>query len=190
MEFSREAKLPTEFGEFRIFVVREGDKEHVVLLREPLAEPTLLRIHSECFTGDVLGSLRCDCGQQLHFALERIAGEGGILIYLRQEGRGIGLFNKINAYALQDEGYDTVQANHQLGFEADMRRYEIAGEILKRLGIRRVRLMTNNPHKVWDLTRFGIEVVERIPIEVEPNIHNAHYLRTKKFKLGHILLKV
>ena len=190
MEFSREARLPTEVGEFRIFVVREGDKEHVVLIKDPLVEPVLLRIHSECFTGDVLGSLRCDCGEQLHYALYRIGKEGGILIYLRQEGRGIGLFNKINAYALQDEGYDTVQANHQLGFEADMRRYEIAGRILERLGIRRVRLMTNNPHKVWDLRRYGIEVVERVPIEVEPNEYNADYLRTKKVKLGHLLMKV
>lgn len=190
MEFSKEARLPTEFGKFRIFVVREGEKEHVVLLKDPLVEPVLLRIHSECFTGDVLGSLRCDCGEQLNYALYRISREGGILIYLRQEGRGIGLFNKINAYALQDEGYDTVQANHQLGFEADMRRYEVAGKILKRLGISRVRLMTNNPDKIWDLRNYGIEVVERIPIEIEPNEHNAEYLRTKKLKLGHLLLKV
>ncbi len=190
MEFSREARLPTEVGEFRIFVVREGEKEHVVLIREPLVEPVLLRVHSECFTGDVLGSLRCDCGEQLNYALYRIAREGGILIYLRQEGRGIGLFNKINAYALQDEGYDTVQANHQLGFEADMRRYDIAGRILERIGVRRVRLMTNNPNKVWDLRRYGIEVVERVPIEVKPNEHNADYLRTKKLKLGHLLMKV
>ncbi len=190
MEFSKEARLPTEFGEFRIFVVRERDKEHVVLLKAPLTEPVLLRIHSECFTGDVLGSLRCDCGEQLNYALYRIAREGGVLIYLRQEGRGIGLFNKINAYALQDEGYDTVQANHQLGFEADMRRYEVAGKILKHLGISRVRLMTNNPGKIWDLRNYGIEVVERVPIEIEPNEHNAEYLRTKKLKLGHLLLKV
>ncbi len=190
MEFSRKAVLPTEYGEFYVMSVREGDKEHIVLLKEPLEEPVLLRIHSECFTGDVLGSLRCDCGEQLHSAMKRIAEEGGILVYLRQEGRGIGLFNKINAYALQDEGYDTVQANHQLGFESDERRYHTAGAILKRLGVRRVRLMTNNPEKVWDLSGFGIEVVERIPIEVEPNRYNRRYLKTKKEKLGHLLLKV
>lgn len=190
MEVSRRAKLPTIYGDFDIMVFKEGSKEHVVVIKEPLNEPVLVRIHSECFTGDVLGSLRCDCGFQLETALERIANEGGILIYLRQEGRGIGLFNKINAYSLQDLGYDTVQANHQLGFEADMRRYEISAKILKLLNVQRVKLMTNNPNKLRDLDGFGIEVVERIPIEVEPNPYNENYLRTKKLKLGHLLTKV
>jgi 3,4-dihydroxy 2-butanone 4-phosphate synthase/GTP cyclohydrolase II len=190
MEISREAFLPTVYGDFRIRVFKDGDGEHVAIIKKPLNEPVLLRIHSECFTGDVLGSLRCDCGYQLEIALERISQEGGVLIYLRQEGRGIGLFNKINAYSLQDEGFDTVQANHQLGFEADVRRYEIAGNILKFLGIKRVRLMTNNPKKITDLGEFGIEVVERVALEVEPNPHNINYLRTKKLKLGHLLTKV
>ncbi len=190
MEVSREAYLPTIYGDFIIKVFKDGDKEHVVIYKGPLNEPVLLRIHSECFTGDVLSSLRCDCGYQLEFALETIAQEGGILIYLRQEGRGIGLFNKINAYSLQDEGLDTVQANHQLGFEADMRRYEVAGTILRTFGIKKVRLMTNNPKKIVDLREFGIEVVERIPIEIEPNPHNITYLKTKKFKLGHLITKI
>ncbi|MEO0138728.1 MAG: GTP cyclohydrolase II [candidate division WOR-3 bacterium] len=190
MEISKKAKLPTIYGNFEMMVFKEGSKEHVVVIKEPLNEPVLVRIHSECFTGDVLGSLRCDCGFQLEMALEKIASEGGILIYLRQEGRGIGLFNKINAYSLQDLGYDTVQANHQLGFEGDIRRYETAAKILKLLGIKRVKLMTNNPNKLKDLDEFGIEVVERIPIEIEPNPYNERYLRTKKLKLGHLLTKV
>ncbi len=190
MKVSKRAYLPTVYGEFEIMVFEEGGKEHIVILKKPLVEPVLLRIHSECFTGDVLGSLRCDCGWQLEISLEKIANEGGVLIYLRQEGRGIGLFNKINAYALQEFGYDTVQANHQLGFESDLRRYETASKILKHLSIGRVKLMTNNPKKIRDLEDYGIEVVERLPIEVEPNAYNYNYLKTKKIKLGHLLTKV
>ena len=182
--------MPTIYGEFEIQVFKDNDKEHVAILKYPFEEPVLLRIHSECFTGDVVGSLRCDCGWQLEVSLERIAREGGILLYLRQEGRGIGLFNKINAYFLQDLGYDTVQANHQLGFEEDMRRYEIASRILKILRIGKVRLMTNNPNKINDLERFGIYVADRIPVETEPNEYNRRYLKIKKLKLGHILTKV
>ncbi len=187
VKFESEAKLPTRYGEFRIRVYREGDKEHAVLIREPLEEPVLVRVHSECLTGDVFGSLRCDCGEQLEYALQKIGQEGGVLIYLRQEGRGIGLANKIRAYYLQDMGMDTVEANHQLGFEADLRNYEPAFEILRDLGISRIRLMTNNPSKIVDLTRYGIEVVERIPVQMKPNPHNEKYLRTKKEKLGHLL---
>jgi GTP cyclohydrolase II len=185
-----ESKLPTPFAEFRITVFRAPDeKEHVVIaLGELSGEPPLVRIHSECLTGDALFSLRCDCGFQLQAALSRIAEAGrGAVLYLRQEGRGIGLGNKIRAYALQDTGRDTVEANHQLGFPADAREYGLAVELLHQLGLPRIRLMTNNPRKLDALTTHGIEVVERVPVESGLNPHNEAYLRAKANKLGHWL---
>jgi len=185
-----ESKLPTPFAEFRVTVFRAPDtKEHVVIsLGELSGEPPLIRIHSECLTGDALFSLRCDCGAQLQGALERIAGEGrGAVLYLRQEGRGIGLGNKIRAYALQDEGADTVEANHQLGFPADAREYGLAVELLRQLNLCRIRLMTNNPRKLDALVADGIQVTERVGLEIGRNPHNEGYLATKAAKLGHLL---
>ncbi len=147
----------------------------------------LVRVHSECLTGDLLGSQRCDCGQQLKRSLEHIRREKGVLIYLRQEGRGIGLINKLKAYNLQDEGFNTIDANHQLGFETDEREYHPATEILKDLGIRRIKLLTNNPEKVNSLVRDGIEIVDRIPLMIEPNEDNEDYLRIKRDLMGHLL---
>lgn len=185
--------LPTRHGDFDLClyetVIRPGEN-HIALIKGEFAEdePVLVRVHSECMTGDTLGSLRCDCGDQLHAALANIEEKGrGILIYLRQEGRGIGLANKILAYKLQDNGKDTVEANEALGFKPDLREYWIAAHILKDLGIHQVQLMTNNPRKVSDLSKFGIEVVERIPLMIEPNPMNERYLKTKKEKLGHLI---
>ncbi|TXH03658.1 MAG: GTP cyclohydrolase II [Nevskiaceae bacterium] len=190
MEKIAESKLPTAFAEFRITVFRAEDgKEHVVLaLGELAGEPPLIRIHSECLTGDALFSLRCDCGAQLEAALEKIADEGrGAVLYLRQEGRGIGLGNKIRAYALQDRGADTVEANHQLGFPADAREYGLAVDLLRQLGLCRIRLMTNNPRKLDALTRDGVDIVERVALEPGRNPYNAKYLDAKRAKLGHWL---
>ena len=190
LEKIAESKLPTPFAEFRVQVHSAADgKEHVVIALGDLAgEPPLVRVHSECLTGDALFSLRCDCGFQLHAALERIAAAGrGVVLYLRQEGRGIGLGNKIRAYALQDQGADTVEANHQLGFPADAREYGLAVQLLRELGLQRIRLMTNNPRKLDALTRDGIEVVERVPVESGRNPHNEAYLQAKATKLGHWL---
>ncbi len=195
------AKLPTPFAEFTVHAYSSSDgKEHLVLALgdlapgsrkgvDPNAGPApLIRIHSECLTGDALFSLRCDCGFQLHAALEAIAREGrGALLYLRQEGRGIGLGNKIRAYALQDRGSDTVEANHQLGFPADSREYGLAVQLLAELGLCRIRLMTNNPAKLDALVKDGIEVVERVAVEYGRNPHNAGYLDTKAAKMGHLL---
>lgn len=187
------AKLPTPFAEFIVHAYRAADgKEHLALTFGDLAgagEPApLVRVHSECLTGDALFSLRCDCGFQLKAALEAIAAEGrGALLYLRQEGRGIGLGNKIRAYALQDQGADTVDANHQLGFPADGRDYGLAVRLLRELGLCRIRLMTNNPAKLDALVRDGVEVVERIAIERGRNPFNADYLDTKMTRMGHLL---
>lgn len=190
LEHIAESKLPTQFGEFRISVYKAVDgKEHVVLSMGDLkGEPSLIRIHSECLTGDALFSLRCDCGAQLEAALEKIAEEGrGAVLYLRQEGRGIGLGNKIRAYALQDRGADTVEANHQLGFPADAREYGLAIELLKCLDLCHIKLMTNNPRKFDALKAAGIEVTERVALESGRNPHNAKYLDAKRLKLGHWL---
>jgi 3,4-dihydroxy 2-butanone 4-phosphate synthase/GTP cyclohydrolase II len=187
-----EARLPTRYGEFRVIAYRAryDPDEHVALVMGDIADgrPVLTRVHSQCVTGDVFGSLRCDCGPQMERALEMIAAEGrGLFLYMRQEGRGIGLHNKIRAYALQDQGLDTVEANHALGFPADRRDYGIGMQILRDLGVRKLRLLTNNPEKRAGLEGYGLEVVERVPIEVHPNPHNAHYLETKRVKLGHLL---
>ena len=187
-----EAKLPTRYGEF-IAIAYKSDidaDEHLALVLGDIAtrKPVLARVHSECLTGDVFGSLRCDCGEQVMFALERIAQEGrGVLLYMRQEGRGIGFHNKICAYALQDEGLDTVEANLSLGFEPDLRDYGIGAQILVDLGLNKVRLLTNNPKKVIGLEGYGLKVVETVPIIVPPNPYNRRYLETKQKKLGHFL---
>ncbi len=188
-----EANLPSEFGDFRAVVFKNDldHVDHIALVRGEIDPefPTLVRVHSECMTGDIFGSRRCDCGMQLSTALRRIQEEGcGILLYMRQEGRGIGLANKIKAYELQDtEGLDTVQANERLGFPADMRDFGVGMQILVRLGVRRLRLMTNNPAKRAGLEAHGLELVERVPIEIAPTAENLEYLRTKREKLGHIL---
>jgi 3,4-dihydroxy 2-butanone 4-phosphate synthase/GTP cyclohydrolase II len=186
------ARLPTEHGEFDVHGFRDElrAQEHLALSMGDIRDgrPVLVRVHSECLTGDTLGSLRCDCGPQRVAALQRIAAEGrGVLLYLRQEGRGIGLLNKLRAYALQDGGADTVEANTQLGFGADERDYAAGAQILRALGIEQVQLMTNNPHKLAGLTRFGTRVVERVPLLVGGGKHNRRYLATKAEKLGHIL---
>ncbi|ORE86206.1 GTP cyclohydrolase II [Oceanococcus atlanticus] len=192
IQLKAESLLPTRFGQFRmqVFESTEDGKEQVALSMgewQP-SDAVLCRLHSECLTGDVLGSLRCDCGQQLEHALARIAAEGqGALLYLRQEGRGIGLANKIRAYALQDQGADTVEANEKLGFAPDHRDYAIALEMLKFLRIARVRLMTNNPRKIAALEAGGVDIVERLPHQCGANPHNESYLFTKAKKLGHML---
>lgn len=185
------SKLPTEWGEFAIHGFEETGtgKEHVALTMGDVSdgEAVLGRVHSECLTGDALFSLRCDCGHQLHRALKNIAEEGrGVLLYLRQEGRGIGLSNKIKAYKLQDAGADTVEANEQLGFGADMRDYSMLEVMLEHLGIKQMRLMTNNPVKVKALQDVGVDVVERVPLNTGENPHNQKYLQTKAGKLGHL----
>jgi len=185
------AQLPTQWGVFSIHGFEETatGKEHIALVMGDIAdgEPVLMRVHSECLTGDALFSQRCDCGPQLQAALEAIAAEGrGLLLYLRQEGRGIGLLNKIRAYALQDKGADTVEANEQLGFDADLRQYAICEAMLKHLQVKKVRLMTNNPRKVKALQDQGIEVIERKSLQFGRNPHNEAYLKTKQGKLGHL----
>ena len=187
-----EARLPTETGEFRILGFRSliSTEEFVVLVKGELRadRPSLVRIHSQCMTGDVFGSVKCDCGRQLEAAMKLIEEEGhGAIVYQQQEGRGIGIINKIRAYALQDEGADTIEANEQLGFEADMRRYEQCAEILLELGLHAVRVMSDNPAKIQALRQAGLEVVERVPLEVEPHDFFAGYLKTKKEKMGHLV---
>jgi len=187
-----ETMLPTPYGQFRAVAYKSmiDPDEHLALVMGDITtpEPVLVRVHSQCVTGDVFGSLRCDCGEQVGQALQRIGEEGrGVLLYMRQEGRGIGLHNKLRAYALQDEGMDTVEANHALGFPADRRDYGIGMQILADLGIREMRLLTNNPAKRAGLDGYGLRVVERVPIVVEPNAFNMRYLETKRTKLGHLL---
>jgi len=186
------AKLPTKWGDFTIHALEQSfdGKEHVALAMGDLTsdKPLLIRVHSECLTGDAFSSLRCDCGPQLDAAMEKIAELGrGMVVYLRQEGRGIGLVNKIKAYALQDQGQDTVEANINLGFKADQRDFGVAAEILSSLGISKVKLMTNNPKKVAALQKANINVVERVPMLFGRNPHNESYLSTKHGKLGHLL---
>ena len=187
IDISQIATLPTKYGTFQIQAFKEKEKEHLAIFTEGLEEidTPIVRVHSECLTGDALGSLKCDCGEQLHAALALIAKKGGMLIYHRQEGRNIGLLNKVNAYALQDKGYNTVEANHQLGFSADERTYEIVEFILNHFGIKKLKLLTNNPKKIESLG--SIDIVERLPIQIIPNPYNKEYLKVKKEQLGHLL---
>ena len=187
-----EARLPTDFGEFRILGYRSlnSKEEFVVLVQGELRKdrPSLVRIHSQCLTGDVFGSTKCDCGQQLRKAMELIEREGtGAIVYQQQEGRGIGIINKIRAYALQDDGADTIEANEKLGLAVDLRCYEQCAEILRDLGLKRVRLMSNNPEKMLTLEKMGLDVVERVSLLIPPTDAARSYLRTKKEKLGHLL---
>jgi 3,4-dihydroxy 2-butanone 4-phosphate synthase/GTP cyclohydrolase II len=187
-----EAKLPTDYGDFKLMVFANtvDGKEHLALVKGTWLpdEPVLVRVHSECLTGDIFGSKRCDCGKQLAIALSMIEEEGkGVLLYMRQEGRGIGLINKVKAYSLQEQGFDTVEANEKLGFLPDPRDYGIGAQILASLGIKNMKLITNNPTKRVGIESYGLKVIERIPIETEPNPENAKYLETKKFKMGHLL---
>lgn len=190
-----EADLPTEFGDFRAVVFEDKVEQgpHIALVKGTIdpSKPVLVRVHSSCLTGDVFHSHRCDCGPQLREAMRMIEKEGsGIVLYMNQEGRGIGLANKIKAYSLQDQGYDTVEANLKLGFKDDLRDYGIGAQILCQLGARKLRLMTNNPRKIVGLTGYGLEMVDRVPVEITPEDKNRRYLKTKKDKLGHLLSKI
>jgi 3,4-dihydroxy 2-butanone 4-phosphate synthase / GTP cyclohydrolase II len=187
-----EAPMPTRYGDFRLVVYRTSvdDHEHIALVKGDLSPDlsVLVRVHSECLTGDLFHSLRCDCGEQLEAALAAIETEGqGVLLYMRQEGRGIGLVNKLKAYNLQDQGADTVEANHRLGFPADLREYGLGAQMLRDLGVRRMRVMTNNPRKIVGLESYGITIDGRVPLEIQPNLRNLTYLTTKKQRMGHLL---
>jgi GTP cyclohydrolase II/3,4-dihydroxy 2-butanone 4-phosphate synthase/GTP cyclohydrolase II len=186
-----EAEVPTEYGAVRTVVYRAGSEEHIALVVGDVSNgtgPVLARVHSECWTGEVLRSHKCDCRQQLDQAMRAVAAAGrGVVVYLRQEGRGIGLGNKVRAYALQEEGVDTVEANRLLGFADDERRYDVAAAIIRELGIERIALLTNNPNKVRGLEECGVVVVERLPLRTEVNAHNAEYLAVKASKMGHRL---
>jgi 3,4-dihydroxy 2-butanone 4-phosphate synthase/GTP cyclohydrolase II len=192
IELEQRVKMPTDFGTFDLLLYRStmNQEHHLALVKGNVADgkPVLVRVHSECLTGDVFGSRRCDCGSQLHTALKQIEKEGrGIVLYMRQEGRGIGLAAKIHAYKLQEDGFDTVQANLKLGYPADLREYGLGAQILFDLGVRQIRLLTNNPKKVVGLAGYGLQIVETVPIRIEANPHNKAYLRTKRTKLGHKL---
>lgn len=184
------ASLPTKHGPFQVIAYQDSDmKEHLVLLKGKVEgeENVIVRVHSQCLTGDTFTSLRCDCGEQLDKALKKIAKEGGIILYLQQEGRGIGLFNKIAAYHHQDQGMDTVEANQKLGFDADVRDYAVAADILRDLGVKSIKLITNNPRKIEGLQKAGIHITQRVPLVIKPNEINHTYLKTKQQKLGHAL---
>jgi GTP cyclohydrolase II len=186
--FMSEARIPTPFGTFTMKVFQEdaNGREHVAMVMGDVSGEALARVHSECMTGDVFSSLRCDCGPQLHSALRQIGEAGrGVLLYLRQEGRGIGLINKLKAYELQDEGLDTVEANLRLGFAADLRNFEVAAKMFSHLGVTGVRLITNNPRKMATLEQHGVRIVERVPARIETQAENERYLATKVLKLGH-----
>ena len=185
IEISEVANLPSKFGLFNVKAYKEGEKEHLVIYAKELHETPIVRVHSECLTGDAIGSLKCDCREQLEYALELVAKEGGMVIYLRQEGRNIGLLNKINAYALQDKGFNTIEANHQLGFQADERTYEVVNFILEDFGIKKIQLLTNNPKKMDSIS--GVEIIKRVPIIIEANEFNKDYLGTKRDEMGHLL---
>jgi len=185
IEISDIANLPSRFGDFNVKAFKQGEKEHLVIYAKNLEEEPLVRVHSECLTGDAIGSLKCDCRDQLEFALKLINETGGMVIYLRQEGRNIGLLNKINAYALQDKGLNTIEANHQLGFASDERTYEIVTFILEYFNIKKIKLLTNNPEKINSIK--GVEILQRVPIIMESNQFNEGYLETKRDEMGHLL---
>ena len=192
VERGEEVAMPTQWGDFRLipFKQKSNGLEHIALIKGDVADgqPVLVRVHSSCATGDIFGSMRCECGEQLHKAMELIEKEGrGVVVYLNQEGRGIGLMEKIRAYKLQEEGLDTVEANLHLGHQADERDYGVGAQILQQLGIEQMRLLSNNPIKRVGLEGYGLEVVETLPLEIQPNKHNAFYMQTKKDRMGHVL---
>ncbi len=188
-EKSSIANLPSKYGHFKIRAYKEGHQEHLVIFTENFEqqEAPLVRIHSQCLTGDTFGSIKCDCNNQLHKALELIAKKGGLIIYHAQEGRNIGLLNKLNAYALQDQGRNTIEANIELGFAPDQRTYDVVREVFHDFGLTKIRLLTNNPAKVTVVEELDVEIIERIPVIINPNPYNEGYLKTKKECMGHII---